>query len=484
LDDITGIDENGNPVSPPASLANIASLRTQYGADLAVLMRRYDNSTQGDCGVGWLIGGGQTAIVPSESTDYGYSVVSDGDSGGYYCLDTTFAHELGHNMGDAHDRANATSPGAYSYSYGYVGNGTNGFSTIMAYGTDTQTPLAVFSNPNISTCQNTPCGVADSSSSSADNVHSMNNTAALIAQFKPTMVGTPSPFPGLYVHNDVNGDEKSDLLWFNPSASRLSWWIMNGTTRVSHPVLASPAGWKVVATGDFDGDGRADIVWVDSANNVYFWLNKGDGFTSRSVAHVAKGWVVAGSGDFDGDGRSDLLWYNPAWSQISWWLMDGPAIRSHPTQTVNSSWRVATTGDFYGDGKSDIAWTDASNNVYFSRLSGSSFAPAFVARVTRGWVIAGNGDVDGDGKADLFWHNASSARFSWWLMNGTTMRSHPVQAVNVGWHVAATGDFDGKGSTGVVWADSKNNVYLWRLSASSYSSQAIGGASTAWALVP
>jgi hypothetical protein len=69
-------------------------------------------------------------------------------------------------------------------------------------------------------------------------------------------------------------------------------------------------------------------------------------------------------------------------------------------------------------------------------------------------------------------------------MNGTTMRSHPVQAVNVGWHVAATGDFDGKGSTGVVWADSKNNVYLWRLSASSYSSQAIGGASTAWALVP
>src|SRR6185437_12548359 len=175
LDDITGSDGT-NPVPIPASLQNIASLRVQYGADLVAMIRSYDNATQGDCGVGWLIGGSQTPIVPSESNAYGYSVISDGSNtiGGteYYCLDTTFAHELGHNMGDSHDRANADQPGAYSYSYGYLGNGTNGFSTIMAYGTATDTPLSLFSNPNVSTCQNTPCGVADSASNSADNAHS------------------------------------------------------------------------------------------------------------------------------------------------------------------------------------------------------------------------------------------------------------------------------------------------------------------------
>src|SRR6185437_14947426 len=151
LDDITGIDEKGNPVTIPASLQGIAGLRVQYGADLVTLMRSFDDTTQGNCGTGWLIGGNQAPIT-QQSNVYGYNVVSDGTSNGYYCLDTTFAHELGHNMGDAHDRADAKDPdgtplsGAYPYSYGYLGTGTGGtgFSTIMAYGTTSDSPLEVF----------------------------------------------------------------------------------------------------------------------------------------------------------------------------------------------------------------------------------------------------------------------------------------------------------------------------------------------------
>src|SRR6185437_5593081 len=143
LDDITGYDSNGNPVKIPASLQGIADLRTQHGADLVSLLRSYDNATDGGCGLAWIIGGNETPIVPAQDNIYGYSVVGDGEDGGYFCLDTSFAHELGHNMGDAHDRANADNPGAYPYSYGYIGNGTNGFATIMAYGSPTQTPLAV-----------------------------------------------------------------------------------------------------------------------------------------------------------------------------------------------------------------------------------------------------------------------------------------------------------------------------------------------------
>lgn len=487
LDDITGIDEKGNPVTIPASLQGIASLRVKYGADLVTLIRSFNDTTQENCGVAWLIGANQSAIVPSQAKVYGYNVVSDGTSTNssgksVYCLDTTYAHELGHNMGDAHDRGNATNPdgspaqGAYSYSYGYLGTGTGGgFSTIMAYGTATDTYLSVFSNPNISTCLNSPCGVADNlTSSSADNAHSMNNTASLIAQFESTYVA----------HNDVNGDGKSDLLWFNPSPDRLSWWIMNGATMTSHPVQPAATGWKVVATGDFNGDGKADIVWMDAANNVYIWLSNGNGFTSKLVSQVASSWKLVGSGDFNGDGKSDLVWYNPSPSRISWWLMNGTTISAHPAQPVTSGWRVVGTGDFYGDGTSEIVWEDAANSVYFWRLSGATFASTYVSTVSNGWTVVGTADVNGDGNADLLWYNPSPARLSWWLMNGPSILSHPAQSVSSAWHVSSTGDFNGDGKSEVVWTDTNNNVYFWSLSGSSFSSQLVGNVSPGWSLVP
>jgi hypothetical protein len=488
LDDLTGLDTNGNPVPIPASLQAIASLRVQYGADLVSLIRSYDNATQGNCGIGWLIGGDQTPIVPSQSNVYGYSVVSDGSNGGYYCLDTTFAHELGHNMGNAHDRANANEPGAYSYSYGYVNQLANGFSTIMAYGSATDTPLSMFSNPNVSSCQNTPCGVSDSASNSADNAHSMNNTAALIAQFEPTMVvgNPPPPVTSGYVHNDVNGDGKSDLLLYNPSPARLGWWLMNGTSVTGYFSQYTAAGYKVVATGDFNGDGMVDVVWQDSANNIYVWLSSGSGFVSKFVAKNASGWSVVGSGDVNGDGYDDLLVYNPSPARLGWWLMQGASVLSYHSQSVNSTWKFATTGDFNGDGMADVVWTDPSNNVYLWSSTGGGFTSNLVARNAPGWSVVGSGDVDGDGNADLLVYNPSPARLGWWLMNGSTVLSyHSQYAPSSSWKFAATGDFNGDGRSDVAWLVNGNALYLWTSTGSGFTqSGSVGKYTPGWTIVP
>jgi hypothetical protein len=459
LDDITGVDENGNPVSIPASLASIASLRTQYGADLVVMMRRYDNSTQGDCGVGWLIGGGQTAIVPSESSAYGYSVVSDGNSGGYYCLDTTFAHELGHNMGDAHDRTNATSPGAYSYSYGYVGNGTNGFSTIMAYGVDTQTPLAVFSNPNISTCQNTPCGVADSSTSSADNAHSMNNTAALIAQFEPTTIGSNPP--GLYVHNDINGDGKSDLLWYNATTHQTMYSLISGPTKISSQTLSIPSGYTPVAMGDFNDDGLADIVWTDASGNVYMWLNNGNGgFTNYLVAQAMSGWQVVGAVDINRNGSTDLIWYSSSTGRMTYWLMNGAGMVSWQGFTTSPGLKLLAVGDFDGNGYGDLLWKSSTGAMYtWLFKSGGTFNYYNIGQYPIGWVFAGTGDVNADGKTDLFWYN-NTGLMTYWLMNGATRTSYKKFSTSTGLTPLATGMFDGS-NAGLTWKASSGALYMW-----------------------
>ena len=494
LDDITGIDENGNPVTIPASLQAIAGLRVQYGADLVTLIRSFDNSTQGGCGVGWLIGGNQTPIT-QQSNIYGYNVVSDGSSASgnttYYCLDTTFAHELGHNMGNAHDRANATEPGAYPYSYGYLGNGTitgsngmTGFSTIMAYGTTSDNPLQVFSNPNISACLNAPCGVADNASNSADNAHSMNNTASVIASFEPTTVGTPPPLEAS-IHNDVNGDGKSDLLFQNTSQGYLGWWLMNGTQITSTNNQAMTSGYSVVATGDFNGDGKADIAWISKSNALYIWLSNGSGFTSQYVATVGAGWNVVGAGDVDGDGKADLLFQNPTSNYFGWWLMNGAQVLSMNHQATGSGYSVAAIGDFDGDGKVDIAWTNASRALVIWMGTGSGFVGQHIQSYGSGWKLFGAGDVDGDGKADLLFYNSTSKYFGWWRMNGTQVLSTNNQATGAGYYLVATGDFNGDGKADLLWTNSARNLVIWTSNGNGFTGQHIPQSySSAWSPIP
>lgn len=466
LDDVTGIDEKGNPVTIPASLQGIAGLRVQYSADLVTLIRSFDYTTQGNCGVGWLIGGNQAPIVPSQSYVYGYNVVSDGTSSGYYCLDTTFAHELGHNMGNAHDRADATDPdgaplsGAYPYSYGYLGTGSNGtgFSTIMAYGTSGDTPLATFSNPNISTCLNSPCGVADNASNSADNAHSMNNTASLIAQF----MGTPPIFAGQFPAADINGDGRDDLLWRQPVSGLFADWLMNGAKVLSKsPAFVANSSFTLVAAGKFNGAGKPDnLVWSNSGS-IWMWVPSSSGFANQRVGDMPAGWAIIGAGDIDGDGKADLIFRNIGTSSgaggIAYWRMNGSAVISRsPLIPMVTSFHVAAIGDFNGDGKADILWTDGASLLMWLG-TGSGFTQQKVDNYPSGWQLLGCGDVNGDGKCDLIWYNLSSGSIAYWQMNGASVTYKSSTTPRPpGYTPATIADFNGDGKVDIVWSNGSN----------------------------
>src|SRR5690606_10215543 len=104
---------------------------------------------------------------------------------GFYCDDFTLAHELGHNMGSTHDRANTSISPVFPYSYGYGFSGE--FGTVMSY---INPAIAMFSNPNID-CLGQPCGIAQPDPASADNARSINNTRFEVAAFRETVVPEP-----------------------------------------------------------------------------------------------------------------------------------------------------------------------------------------------------------------------------------------------------------------------------------------------------
>lgn len=396
LNALTGSD-GGAPVTVPAALRPLREERERLGADLVSLVRRFRNADHEGCGIAWLIGGGRTAISAGHEA-YGYSVISDsngtlGADGGHFCRDETLVHELGHNLGAAHDVEAARGDdgtldngdyGRYDYSFGYKTNAANGnFYTVMAYGDAGQTGYRVFSNPQITSCGGRACGIANQ----ADNARTLRNTVPVIASFRDS-VAAPS-IRRVWRSGDFNGDGRSDLVWRNFSNGQNQVWPHARSSGYYAISTVPDQAWAIAAIADFDGDGQDDIVWRSATTGENTIWRSGNSKTRLAVQTVpSQDWQIAGVGDFNWDGRADLIWRNYRTGQNQVW----PVARSSGYYVIGTvpdqRWIIATIGDFDGDGRSDIAWRHTGtgeNTIWRSGQPGTQLAVQTV--VSQDWQM-------------------------------------------------------------------------------------------------
>jgi hypothetical protein len=252
--------------------------------------------------------------------------------------------------------------------------------------------------------------------------------------------------PWAAVTKDFNQDRKTDVLWHNAGTGATQIWYMNGVTVAGtaqvDPRYSVPgsSGWRLSGTGDFDCDGKADILWHngDSGASVVWYM---DGVTVTSQAQLdprypvpdRSGWQLSGTGDFNYDGKTDVLWHNGDSGASIVWYMNGVTVTNQaqldPRYPILDSlgWSFSGVGDFNRDGKIDVLWHNGRSGAslvwYLDSVTVASQAELdrrYPVRDISDWRFDETGDFNYDGKVDILWHNGMTGATQAWFMDGLT----------------------------------------------------------------
>jgi hypothetical protein len=304
--------------------------------------------------------------------------------------------------------------GSYDYAsimhYGFFEFSSNGEQTIT-----TKVPNA---------------GIGQRTGLSEGDIAAINNLYAFTTQQFDDNFCNPHT-SAVCAKGDFNGDTQTDLVSFHNGAFNGSMQVFVGLSNGS--AIYSDKLWEsafcaqdteVCTTGDFNGDGKDDIVAFhngayNGSGTVFTALSNGSSFINDRIweSNFCKfDTEVCATGDFNGDGKDDIIaFHNGAYSGSSAVFV----ATSNGSSFVNDRlWHssfcaeglTCAVGDMNGDGKDDIiAFVKntyggvSQNDVYVSLSTGSGFAQTFKwhDNFCNGSQRCLVGDLDGDGKDDI-----------------------------------------------------------------------------------
>jgi hypothetical protein len=286
-----------------------------------------------------------------------------------------------------------------------------------------------------------------------------------------TCASSPANFGGLVVA-DVNGDGRSDVITANGQLADNTIGVLLNTGK---GVLAAPLLYTAdlnpvaVAAGDFNGDGKADLVVANLSSSdlsVLFGRGNGTFVATRSYIVGAGGAVTrVAAGDFNGDGLSDLAVADELFGKVSIFLNNGDGTFAQATMLNPGLAQIydVVAGDFNGDGKLDLAVSSTALGggkvAVFLGNGNGTFKKAIISdagAASGGIGITGLavGDFNGDGKEDIVGANGTSDAIEVLLGNGNGSFGAPnTISFGAGPDAVAVADFNGDGKVDLAVLD-------------------------------
>jgi hypothetical protein len=278
---------------------------------------------------------------------------------------------------------------------------------------------------------------------------------------------------------DWTGSGTDGILWVDPTTGDADEWQLSNTQWSAsvdlgpHPASADGNSFQIAGTDDatdFTGNGIDDVLWtsVNSdgtiATDIWELSSSGNWAASVSPGDHPAGYSVVGTGDWTGDGTDGILWFNSSTGATDEWQLSGGQwaasvdLGSHPANSDGNSFQIAGIGDFFGNGRDGVLWTSVNSDgsvttdIWELNASGQWMASVSPGSHPAGYSVVAVGDFTGDGTSDILWYNASTGDTDEWLINNGQWAG----SIDLGTHpgnyqIAGVGDFNGAGNAGILW---------------------------------
>jgi len=279
-----------------------------------------------------------------------------------------------------------------------------------------------------------------------------------------------SAYPDFVAVGDFNGDGKADLVIASSNGNTLTVFLGNGdgTFKAAPGELPTTGNYPYsIVVGDFNRDGNADLAVANLlGNTVTVLLGNGDGtFTAAKVSPATgRGPNSIAVGDFNGDGIPDLAVTNSDDNTVTVLLGNGDgtfsAAKVSPATGINPS--SIAVGDFNGDGKADLAVVNLGDRTV-TVLLGNGDGTFTASRLSPSTGNSPNsvavGDFNGDGVPDLAVTNYYDETVTILLGNGDgTFKAAASPMTGHEPRSLAVGDFNGDGIPDVAVVDYSDNT--------------------------
>ena len=228
----------------------------------------------------------------------------------------------------------------------------------------------------------------------------------------PACFSGDNSFPQAALVADINGDGKLDLMWLDfLNQESVVFGLGDGTFPAPHflPGIARTA-FRPIATADFNHDGNPDLAVTPCTDNscnaltLNLSLGNADGTFQPPLPPVSgyQGGAIL-TGDFNGDGKPDLLEVGGLTSlQVFLGKGDGTFLPPVPTAFVSDANCLPLIADINHDGRLDlVAGSGPDLFVLLGNRDGTFGTPSLIVHGPRNFCSVAGGNFTGHGQIDL-----------------------------------------------------------------------------------